>query len=220
MKDVKEYLNLFKELWKNKRYRSLIILGFYFIFIMFIVMGLKSTPSIPKVEEPVKTSYESMNNYEYTYTITSNEVINIEGMRYQDKEIILYKNDNKKYYYDEDGFYLVSDNQMNRTSYILYDYSMKDLRPNRINQLLLSSTLSHEMSYQNNEIKKEYKIAIKDYLRWLNGTFSSDDSIITIEVIEKDSLVNKITLDLTNYNNTTLTINYFNHNKLTNIEVY
>lgn len=79
-----EYIVLFKKMWSNKRYRSLLILFLYFIFFGIIIGSVRSNyknmdnvpEDNPKKEVTVVEKMSSWNNYngDYNYSILLNDL--------------------------------------------------------------------------------------------------------------------------------------------------
>ncbi len=79
-----EYIVLFKKMWSNKRYRSLLILFLYFIFFGIIIGSVRSNyknmDNVPednsKKEVTVVEKMSSWNNYngDYNYSILLNDL--------------------------------------------------------------------------------------------------------------------------------------------------
>ena len=60
------YVQKFLEIWSNPRYRSLIILGLYAIFFIFVIVYIRSLNNNSMKVEKVDTvqEYKSMDNYQ------------------------------------------------------------------------------------------------------------------------------------------------------------
>ncbi len=86
-KDIKEKLS-------NKYIKALIFFGFYLIF--FIVLFASMSPNTtPNTEEEKDMWEEISNNYEFRYDIAfSDNLITLEGKRYNNKELFTRKIDN------------------------------------------------------------------------------------------------------------------------------
>lgn len=114
----KKFKERFKEYWKVPRYKALIKMGFYSIFLIIValIIGLNSPVSSPK-EEPIPIEEKSLvelqntlleNNYSFIYQVTSNnEITRYNGQRLKDKELG-YKETKDvylKYYKENNTFY-------------------------------------------------------------------------------------------------------------------
>lgn len=206
-----------KEAWGNKRYRAIIILGIYFFFFLILIVGIRNTP---KVETPTKeesTSFETLTNYEYTYTFSSEEEYIITGERYQDLELIHDKNTNLNYAWKENSFYEIKEGELVPTLDLLNQFHILLLQPSSLSKLISKSTFLYKKEYEENTIST-YEISIKDFYSWYDGTYEDSLEMIQISVEEKD-YVDKIVIDFTKLNETILTITYSNQNKLTNLEI-
>lgn len=105
MKKIKEL----RELFKDKKKKSLVMLGFYFIFFIFVFVFIaigKSSKSNVSLES-TEQNQDLITNYEYVYKIDNNGIItnvfgtykdsidtfNYNGLNYTKKEGIIYLND-------------------------------------------------------------------------------------------------------------------------------
>lgn len=65
---MKEYIAKFKELWSNKRYRALLILGLYFVFFLAVFLIFSGSPK----QEPVSLHgldlLKTVHTYQYEVT--------------------------------------------------------------------------------------------------------------------------------------------------------
>ena len=111
-----EYVILFKKMWDNKRYRSILILVIYFIFFGIIIGVTRENYKNTEINDSGDSSKQptiiekknNWNNYEknYQYIITLNDekiadvkvddgIINL---NVNNKEYIVINNENIKYY--------------------------------------------------------------------------------------------------------------------------
>lgn len=89
MKKWKERFNLLKELWKDKKKRSWILLGCYFVFFIFLGIGFRTTPinNDYEVEESkpgyqlstIISNLESLTRKDYQYELSINNIHEISG---------------------------------------------------------------------------------------------------------------------------------------------
>ncbi len=221
MKEKKEKLR-FREIWKNKRYRAMIILGFYFVFFLFLIGSIRSSRgNVPPTSDTTTTniSFESLDNYEATYTFTIDSASHfVYTTRYQEEEVIEVEETNEEYYIKGDTFYSVKDQKLETTSDQLYGLSFFKLRPDELSKLLKYSTFQHQTEFQDDRIRKVYQITVKGFFSWLDGSFQDADETITITTEEINGLMTIFTIDLSHYQNETITITYQNHNQLSNLE--
>lgn len=87
---MKEKIKVLKEIWKNRRYRALIILILYFFFFLFVFALLGKEDKIPS---------DNSNKYNsYSYTI--NDEINVSDLIIKYEDNIYSKNDFPQYNFD------------------------------------------------------------------------------------------------------------------------
>lgn len=220
MEEKKEKLT-FKEVWKNKRYRALIILGFYLFFFLFLITGIRNhepnKPSTP-LDSP-QSSFEMLNNYEATYVFTIEDAkFHLNVIRYREKEVLETEETGEKYYIEEDHFYQVVEEKLQVKSDKLWNLPYLKLRPDELSKLLKYSTFQHQTDYQNNRNKKTYQISVKGFLSWLDGSFSTNEEMVTIVTEEVNGMMMGIEIDLTHYNGEKIAITYQNHNQISNLE--
>lgn len=94
-----------KELWKNKRYRSIIILGFYIVFFALVFI------SVDNKKEVITDKYQQIKNKKYSYTINNGSTEKVEELdMLNDLSTIIknstlestnYLNDSNTYIYNE-----------------------------------------------------------------------------------------------------------------------
>lgn len=101
---MKKYINKIKEWWKVPRYKALVKLGFYLIFIILIISMVNNAPK----QEDIKDSNEEtqkLYSYEFSYNITQNNIVtSFTGIHYNNTEKII--NDLQIYYYKDNILYL------------------------------------------------------------------------------------------------------------------
>jgi len=110
---MKEFIELIKKLWSNKRYRSLVILLMYFIFFIFVFMFINSTS-----DYVAPTGIDIIKN-EINYKITVGEKV----VSFNNNQIIY------------------MDNIYNEMPLELQEYKLDILSPINIYTLLKNSTL-------------------------------------------------------------------------------
>lgn len=221
MEEKKEKLS-FREIWKNKRYRALIILGVYFVFFLFLIGSIRNNQgNVPPTSDSTttNTSFESLDNYEATYTFMIDSTSHfVHTTRYQEEEVIEVEETSEEYYIKGDTFYSVKNQKLETTSDKLYGISFFKLRPDELSKLLKYSTFQHQTEFQDNRVRKVYQMTVKGFFSWLDGSFHDAEEIVTITTEEISGLMTTFTIDLSNYQNETITITYQNHNQLSNLE--
>ena len=107
MKDKKKTIinvfNQLKEIWKNPRGRSIIMLVLYFFFFLFIIIGLRNGHKVDNTEKKDTTSdldysIEKIknSNYHYKYLVDyNNNLVLYEGDKNNNKELFTKKFNNR-----------------------------------------------------------------------------------------------------------------------------
>lgn len=189
---IRKIYNKFKELWSNKRYRSIIKLLFYFIFFVILFLILGSTPDETDYYQK-KVKFADYVSYNFILNINVNDnIYSINGSRYYDMYQFSYGGENFKISFSD---IIKSNLDKNIINSFNYD-------PNLISNIIKNSNLiSEKKIISNNEIVKEYSITLTKYLNILdfNLTNYDDNDLILLNVTESDELVTKIELDLTNF---------------------
>lgn len=76
-----EYIVFIKNMWENKKYRSLLILIMYFIFFFIIITGLRSMYQDSDIDnnsfsfENIKEEYNNLTNYSYEIFVNEESII-------------------------------------------------------------------------------------------------------------------------------------------------
>ncbi|MBQ9181023.1 MAG: hypothetical protein IJ134_00045 [Bacilli bacterium] len=190
---MKAKIKQFKEIWNNKIYHSIIILGFYAIFFLFIFLFLSFNKTQPKVYEKNIDSlslYENMKSYDYKLSYTKDINKTVTGT---------YCNNNYYFVIDSD-IYKYSNNMLykNNTTINRNDLFLDILRFNNtdIYNLIKKSILNETITYSNYK-KQIYTITSNEYYNWYNNTTSNLENILITLTIEKN-YITKIELEKTN----------------------
>ena len=188
MNKLKNAYNYIKEKLQNRKTRAATILFLYLIFFIFVFIFVSSVPKNSKniSESKVNQNYSVYDdNYEYTYGIDIKYLSNNLKFLITGKIENLIQNETVKLYNEKTNNYEIT-----------LDYEI-------INPLLLD--LKNIVSYVNNtdyEFLTNYKDGTiqKNYLINLNKIDSNlkNDENIEINVFEKNSNIDKITIDATN----------------------
>lgn len=188
---VKQFFIKFKELWKDKRYRSLIILLLYFIFFLFIFLNVNSNQSNSKNTH--KILFKNYKTYEFTTSINVNDYIfEIDGIR---------DNNNYNFKFNDEVFNLnyaeIMESNLDKNIINFFNFT-----PDVIDNIIKNSSLiSEKKVISNNEVIKEYNISLSNYLNILdfNMVNYNNSDFILIEVTELNKDVIFVKLDLTNF---------------------
>lgn len=189
---IKNFFSKFKELWSDRRYRSIIKLSLYFIFfaIIFLFLGL-STKNEYSYDEVV--NFEDYVSYEFVTNININDnIYNLNGERYYEKYKFLYNDEIFNLNYED-----IQESYLDKNIINSFNFT-PDLIDNIINN---SELVSEKKIISSNQIISEYSISLSKYLGILDFNLSNYDNhdFISIIVTESDNLVTKIELNLTNF---------------------
>ena len=186
---------IIKELWKNPKYRSLIILGIYIIFFALIItiLGVRdnssSNDSNVIYTDSLKNLY-NMTDYEYEYRIkyqNSNDVTyNIIEGRKENGEDKFTLNQSINYTIVNDNLY-VEDGNINNL-----DIDIIKLQPKYLYNYLQDS--NYNVISNGEEMIKEYVVNNINLLNTEIGNINE----INIKTYEENNKINKIEIDITN----------------------
>lgn len=192
---MKEKFKKFKEFTSDKRNGALVKLGFWFIFLLFVIIYVRvmnsKTPNY--VNEPVNdlppTITEGAKNFKdveiYEYSIEYNyngNILKVDGKKYNDKWLFNY-NDNT-YYYDG-NLYLLKENEKEEVDKTNIEYFlMFDIQ--KIYDYLLNSKYVSKTENVNNELI-------------ITSNLTLEDTLNKIETVNKGNNLESINIDLTNY---------------------
>ena len=152
---MKEKLDFFKKIWKNKRYRAIFVFLLYLLFfaLMFIILFIKNSFRKPQVIEKEKR-YEDYSIYSYNTILNiNNKLYVIEGKRYNEKYEFVY--DNVTY-----EFKIGEDVDVDKNVFTSFNFD-----PKYINNIIKKSKLLSETKIiSDNILEKKYLIKLKDYI--------------------------------------------------------
>ncbi len=198
------YYIKYKEMKKDPKLKPIISLVFWFIFIVFATIFVKSN-SVSSNKAVSKIS----SNYEYTYKDNSKTIFGYANDNYQ--EFIL---DNNKYFTDGNNVYLINENSASQISN--FDMGILKITPSFINNL------TNNLSYTNGLNYKQYAVLLSNFISLYDNDTDIDLSLynqynIIIQVYSKNNDIYMYKLDLSNYyklkginDNGILTINIYN----------
>ena len=187
---MKEKLDFFKKIWKNKRYRAIFVFLLYLLFfaLMFIILFIKNSFRKPQVIEKEKR-YEDYSIYSYNTILNiNNKLYVIEGKRYNEKYEFVY--DNVTY-----EFKIGEDVDVDKNVFTSFNFD-----PKYINNIIKKSKLLSETKIiSDNILEKKYLIKLKDYIE-LNDIVLEEydenlDLYITLAYKNNDVLYVDLQLD-------------------------
>lgn len=195
-KNFKEKRAEFKEMMKNPRKKALFQLGcwgaFFLISYLVIILIPHPTPVYRNPNSNTKkdtlTNYQTMNNFEYTYTFSYNgKEEEIVGTYFDNHYYFSYLN--QEYYTDEENIYEVdSTNKMfkNVDNFIVL-LSLTELRKENLAEFLVNDNLVESKEYKDGK-----KINTYQY-------FIEENKYIYLTVTEQDRYIEEILVDLKDY---------------------
>ncbi len=190
---IKVYFRKFKQLWNDKRYRSIMILLLYFIFfaVIFSMFDLNKSVSRTPYNEFIK--FENYDVYEFSTNISINSFIySINGKRYKDK-----------YSFDYNGEHFVGSYEdiflSNWDKNIINTFRFT---PDLINNLMANSILiSEKKIIADDSVIKEYALDIDKFLQVLDYNLLDYNLLdrLTITISEIDKQIVRVELNLSNF---------------------
>jgi hypothetical protein len=184
---LKKYKEL-KKLLENKRYRAMIILGMYLVFMVFVVLAIKTKPEPVRILNDKLEAFKTENKYSYSYTIITEqeeqEILLINGKRYLDKEQIIFQN---KVY--------------NFTTGSLIGFPLSTIDINKLGYDYIYEYLFLSEKVKSDNISDTYELLLPRFVKKVNGIDIVSDEKISIMVVYVNDKINQIDLDLTNYVN-------------------
>lgn len=211
--NIKLYIEKFKELWANPRSRAAILLGFYGLFMLFVVGGvrtnLNSRPpkdeTTNRVEKEEKVNFSELTNYEYNMKITKDtEVTLFQGKHYENTDFFVNIGNNNAYYVEGDIIYQLNNGIKEPLENSLYDINITKFTPAFISSLLESATLDYTTNYSTGIEKKNYILSVPAFMRAMFGTNVSSNEIITITITSNKKNVESVMIDFLGYEKMTM----------------
>lgn len=188
----------FWEVLKDKQYRAIIYLAFYFIiFIVLIVMVRIDSSNLSNRQDDNVSQQEVVQgfskikekNYNFKYTLNMNNVEYIyEGKQYNDKLLFIYSLDNSNYYARE-GVYLKEKNK----EYVLSENPFKYFDISDISIL--------EKVLDKCKLKDDkYLIGINEFIKIIESDVELEkEDNIEITLTKQNGIITGIDMDITNF---------------------
>lgn len=176
---MKENIKKLKELWQNKRYRSLFILAIYAIFFTIVILIFSPRDNNFLIQLTPLEVFENQTEYELSYTdnqtldhmyyvIINNDRITVKNKNFVEVEVI-------------------SESQLEATL---------KFNPKEIVELIKSSEVVSELN-KPNENYKEVAYQVED--KKINEKFNNSTLEIIINIYQKDNIIEKVSIDFINY---------------------
>lgn len=184
-----------KELWKDPRTHSMIVLGFWLIFILVVIVLVRlttntPTPATQTVEPQVSAStFAEMNNYAFSYVASDLE---INGQVFDEK--LEFNLNNHHYYYNGNTYMINGDTGT---------LQEMDLNVLKINAKMLNS-LIEGLTGSEIEDYTQYVVPLDRFINLFEGSSDADlstamSSNVVMNVYKNENFISKVVLDLTNY---------------------
>lgn len=217
-----KFINNIKEGLGNPKKKSLVMLGIYLVFFIFVfaVIGGSNepTPIINEIKEEKSTieNYKDMNSYEYKATFIENGLTNvIEGTYFNNTSLLNYNG--LKYYYENDLMYLIDNDSYYLSS---INYNVSKLFNKNLNILFDKLNEQYKTEYTDGTKEINYNLLLKEFYSYYYNQLIESDVIINVKVKEKDNFIQLISIDLSSASLpiTKVEIEYLNINNISNLE--
>ena len=185
-----EKVQKIKELWKNPKTHSLIVLAFWLIFIIIVIAFVRVTTSSTTNTEYQNNlnSFSTINSYDFRYKTNDLEI----NGKYYNEAIVFYLN-NKQYYY-KDKVYLIDDEIKTLED---YDLNVLKITSKFLNNLTSGITPS-DNGFKQYIVPLDRFINLYEYDTALDLSKATTYNVI-VNVYYKDDEINKVVLDLSSY---------------------
>ena len=214
-----KYIKELKEMFKNPKKKSLVQLGLYAIFFIFVAILLRGADNKPtKIIEEQKSPiefYEDMKSYNYKVTYTNIDKVDVIDGTYVDNTS-LFNFNNFKYYYEEDLYIIDND------SYYLMDieYNISKIFNNNLINIIEDLEEESKTTYKDGTIVTNYTIESNKLYNYLFDLESNYDNKCTITITENENEIYNIIIDTTNLglNLTKIEVEYSNMDMIEDLE--
>lgn len=187
MQGMKKTAETIKNIWKNKRYRSIVVLLGYLVFLVVVVVVFQGLQSPKEVIKPsTQTPLEIFTKVQqYEFVLLEKQQLIFQGKVKENKAIV--ENSIDYYYQSERLLYQKKYDQYEKiehpTDIALF---LALTTPFEINQLISKGTLEYKTEYSDRTVI-DYKVPLSDV------SFSLPTWIeFHIQTVEKDSKISQI----------------------------
>jgi len=225
-KKYKEYKESFKTIWNDPKLGSAIKLSIWLILILIlaVIVRINDKPKLeePKTKEPeqkiinptneiIKKQLEEITSYEENITVETDIIENITLTHSNDTDLIIY---NTQKYYKKDNLYLLETNEIIENK-LLTDIIYFNI--NNIKDRLQNIEEDYITVYKDNSYVISYTIPTNEIpsFELLETEPTNNINII----ISGKETINKIEINLENYNIKKITLELSNINNIENIDV-
>lgn len=206
-KKIKEnpYYVKFKEMRADPKLRPITSLVFWFIFMIIVVIFLRSTNTTSSVSQK---NVEKISTYEFTYSNNSGIIF---GKNYDGN--LEFTFGNNRYYYNGEDVYLIKNQSANVI--LNFDLNVLKITPDFIDSLITN------LNYTNSGGAKRYLVPLVNFINLyefdteVNLSIASQYNVV-IDVYENDDNVYMYKLDLSSY----YTLKGKNNEGILTIDIY
>ena len=228
-KKYKEYKESFKTVWNDPKLGSAIKLSIWLILILILAIIVRINDK-PKLEEPktiqqpeqkiinptneiIKKQLEEITSYEENITVETDIIENLTLTHAQDEDLIIYNNQK---YYKKDNLYLLPTNEIIENK-LLTDIIYFNI--NNIKDRLQNIEEDYITVYKDNSYIISYTIPTNEIPSFeLLETETEPTNNINIIISGKET-INKIEINLENYDIKKITLELENINNIDNINI-
>ena len=224
-KKYKEYKESFKTIWNDPKLGSAIKLSIWLILILILSLMVRLNDKVeePKTIQPeqkitnptnetIKKQLEEITSYEENITVETDIIENITLTHSNDEDLIIYNNEK---YYNKDNLYLLSTNE------IIENQLLKDIiyfNITNIKDRLQNLDEDYITVYKDNSYIISYTIPTNEIPSFELLEQIEPTNNINITISGKDN-INKIEINLENYNIKKITLELLNINNIDNINI-
>lgn len=220
-KKYKEYKESFKKIWDDPKIGSIVKLSIWLVLILILALLVRLNGN-SEIEEPIKPIEEKqeiktptselvlkqlndINSYEEIITVEKEPTETLSLTHANDEDLIIYNNEK---YYKKDNLYLLSTNEVieNKLLQDIIYFNVNNIK-NRLQNveedyITVYKDNSYVISYTipTNEIPS-FESLEQEATNKINITISGKENINKIEINLENYDIKKITLELSNINN-------------------
>lgn len=224
---MKNYFQKGKELWSNRRYRALLIMGIYLLFFILLFNLISFGGNTESKQETVSPSKEislvNMDRYDFymniVYLGAADEPIksfNIDGTRFKNKQHFTIRETEQTFYKEVNNYFTVTDQILPVETPLLVNFD--GVEPSMIDTYLKKSTFISKTEYANKTVKEMYSMPIHDFALLYMGDIVVIPGNVILSTYKSKNQTERIELDLSMYNKIKIEISYKNINDVTSFD--
>ncbi len=225
VKEKKEnWWTIFKSLWNNRRYRALIKLSGYFIFLLIVFELMAPGNSTPtSQQQDALTKYSKMDNYEYIYTLTVNQNKQVlRGIKTGDKQVFTIDGNLTRYLCNQENYYSLDENKLVKSPLL---FSLSSIEPSKLEEIIRVGTKASTAKYETGEKEEMYTINSNSFYNLYDNSIDNNNTLVNIKVKTLNNEVSMVVIDFTDSKSAVdpsiikyeLKLEYFNIGKIEEI---